>query len=212
MAGRFGDIVRGHVRRRLAIYVCVIASFMAGVVFGALAIDHVSEDGRAALVPAIERLWEPLDDRPFTPPETVVRRALFDNVSKFLGVIGLLGLSVIGAPLVLAVVFVRGFALGFTTMFLIDRFMVRGLFLAVAALLPQNLLAVPAVIAASAGAAGFSVAAVRVLFGRRDINMYRQFVSSGVVLFLSGVALVAAAFVEAYVSPVLLDAAARFLM
>lgn len=211
MVGRFADIFKRHVRRRLVIYGLVMTAFIAGVVFGARAMDQVSEEGRLALMPAIEALLETSDVTP-TPADIVLRRALGDYVLKLLGVIALLGLSVIGAPLVLAVVFVRGFALGFATMFLVDRFMVRGLLLAVAALLPQNLLAVPAIVAAGAGAVSFSVAAARVLLGRRDINMYRQFAASGMVLVFSGVALVAAAFVEAYVSPVLLDIAVRFLL
>lgn len=211
VAGRFADMMKAHVRKRTASYVFVIVVFAAGVLTGAFALDFVSDDGRSALVGEIRSMMRPGETRPVAP-EHVLRTAAAEYVLQVPLFIGLLGLSVIGAPLILAVIFVRGFVLGFTTMFLIDGLVVPGFFLAVAALLPQNLLAVPAVVAAGAGALAFSGAAARVLVGRRDINMYHHFVTTAGALVFSAAALVGAALIEAYISPVLMNAAARFFM
>lgn len=212
MVGGWTDIFRTYVRRRLVLAVCVVIVFVAGIVTGGLALQFVADEGRAALVEEVQSLLRFVDSRPAAAPADVLKVALGEYVLKVPFVIGLLGLSVIGAPIVLAVIFVRGFVLGFTTMFLIDGLFLRGVVLAAAALLPQNLLAVPATVIAGIAALSFSTAAARVLLGRRDINMYQQFASAAVVLLLSAVTLIGAAFVEAYVSPVLMSTASRFFM
>lgn len=211
MIGRFVDMVTAHVRKRAALYVFVVIVFVAGVATGVFALDFVSDDGRSALVGEFRSMLQRVETSP-AEPKHVLRTAVGEYVLQVPLFIGLLGLSVIGAPVVLGVVFVRGFVLGFTTMFLIDGLYVPGFVLAIAALLPQHLLIVPAVVAAGAGALTFSGAAARVLLGRRDINMYSHFASTAGALSFSAAALVGAACIEVYISPVLMHTAARLLM
>src|SRR5690625_991525 len=204
-------MVTAHVRKRAALYVFVVIVFVAGVATGVFALDFVSDDGRSALVGEFRSMLQRVETSP-AEPKHVLRTAVGEYVLQVPLFIGLLGLSVIGAPVVLGVVFVRGFVLGFTTMFLIDGLYVPGFVLAIAALLPQHLLIVPAVVAAGAGALTFSGAAARVLLGRRDINMYSHFASTAGALSFSAAALVGAACIEVYISPVLMHTAARLLM
>jgi len=211
VAGRFPDALRGYFRRRTALYLCVVIVLAMGACFGGLAVGHVDEGDRTALASHIHGLLTASESRAPVPAEQVIRQAVTDYLVKTVGLVGLLGFSVIGAPFVLAVVFLRGFALGFTGAFLVDQLGWRGVPVALASLLPHNVVAVPALLLAGASAISFSLAAARVLMGRRDINMYQQFLSTLLLLSVSGLALVAAAFLEAYVTPVLMDAVARLL-
>lgn len=212
MARRWGDVIRGYVRRRVPLLLCLVIVFGAGATTGALAVDLVAADGRAALAEEVDALIRIAGSRPAAPAADIVRFALVEYVAKVAGVIGLLGLSMVGAPMVLVVVFLRGFVLGFTALFLMDGRWLPGIALALAGLLPHNLLAVPATLAAGVGALSFSGAAWRALLGRRDVNMYHQLAGSLLVLCASAAALVAAALVEAYVSPVLMSTASRLLL
>jgi len=208
---RWGDVLRGYVRRRMALLVCVVAAFAAGLAAGALAVDRVDPEGRAALAGEVEALFRSAGSRPASPPAEVLRFALSEYILKHLALIGALGLSIAGAPGVLAVVFLRGFSLGFAAAFLAEAGWLVGAVLAVVALLPQNVLAVPATLAAGVAALSFAGAAVRALSGRRDVSVFRHLAGFVLILAASGAALVAAAFVEAYVSPVLMGTAARWL-
>ncbi|MFS8542610.1 MAG: hypothetical protein LOD91_02040 [Limnochordales bacterium] len=60
-------------------------------------------------------------------------------------------------------------------------------------------------------APGSLVAAARVLLGRRDIPLHHHFFNTVLLLLASGGMLVAATFLEAYVTPVLMDAVVRLL-
>jgi len=78
-----------------------------------------------------------------------------------LGILWLLGLTVVGAPLVILLVGARGFILGFTVGFLVQEKAGQGLLLALVAVLPQNLFYVPGLIVAGALALYFTMSLFR---------------------------------------------------
>lgn len=221
------QLLRGYFRRRRALYVVVCLTFLAGVVGGGMAVAQLKDEHRGALAAEVEALFGNIGSAatqtgPVSgsgPPTrafaaTVLAEALTGRggVVQVVGLVALLGLSVIGAPFVLAVVFWRGFTLGFAAIFFVERFMLRGVLLALATFVPHNTLAVPAVIIAAASSIGFSLNAIVLLFGRRGGNMHGQMLRTGVMLAGSAVLLIGAALLEAYVTPVLMDTAADWLL
>lgn len=76
---------------------------------------------------------------------------------KIIAVVWVLGLTVIGIPLIAAVVFTRGFALGFTSAFLIKLKGLAGVVTVFLAIFPPNLVAIPLIILASASGIVFSL-------------------------------------------------------
>lgn len=74
-----------------------------------------------------------------------------------LGLLWLLGLCVVGAPLIVILAGVRGFILGFTVGFLVKEKAGQGLLLALAAVLPQNLFYVPGLLLAGTLALHFTL-------------------------------------------------------
>ncbi|NLT19684.1 MAG: stage II sporulation protein M [Syntrophomonadaceae bacterium] len=122
---------------------------------------------------------------------------------KSLGVIYLLGLSVIGLPLILGVIFLRGYSLGFTLGFLIQEKAVGGIVLSVLTILPQHIIYIPFLILWSVIAIKFSLQIVR---GRFMIgkNLGRIILSFSLLLVLFMLIFMLGAFVEAYLNPYLL--------
>lgn len=224
--GGFGHLLRGHLRRRGPLYTVVCLTFVIGAFIGGATVSQLSDDYAAALAGDVEQMFydgmEPSGSlfTPFTrlrEPSvslmTVAADALtgYGGVVPVVGLAVLLGLSVIGAPFMLAFVFWRGFALGFSVTFFVHRFLWRGVLLAAVTFVPHNILAVPGVIVAAAGAIGFSWSIVVVLFGRRGGNIYGPMVRTGVMLVGSALLLIGGALLEAYVTPLLMDAAVELL-
>lgn len=87
--------------------------------------------------------------------------AAFANQLRTVGLIWFLGLTVIGAPLVVGIVFARGYSLGFTIGFLAGEKGRAGLWVILASVLPQNLLYLPLVLAAGVYSVNFSLYLVR---------------------------------------------------
>lgn len=197
-------------RRRLVIYAVAAAVFSFGLVAGGAAVGYL-DPGDASELSAHLRGYvaqaaaAPLAGSadPGAAVEAVGRGALLPFV---------LGLSVIGSPFVLALLFLRGFALGFTASFLVREYSYAGLLLAAASILPQTLLAVPAALVAAGSSLAFALAAAKIMLGRREEG---SALFHGLLSFAGTAAaaalLAASTWVQGSVAPVLVELVARYL-
>ncbi len=143
----------------------------------------------------------------------ILYQSILDNVLKTAALLFVLGLTVIGAPLVLGIVFLRGFVLGFTVGFLIQETSLNGLILAAAAVLPpHNVVAVPAIMIAAGGALAFASTAFQTMCGLSQRRIYGQLLSSGFICICSCLLLTVAALIETYLTPVLIGLTSGFLL
>lgn len=222
------QLLRGYFRRRRALYATVWLTFLVGVVIGGVAVVQLGEQHGAALTARVDAVFRQNmsttsgasgsgrsdSSGTISPVTTVLLHAATGpgGIVQTVGFVALLGLSLVGSPIVLAVVFWRGFTLGFAVTFFVEKFMLRGVLLALVTFVPHNVLAVPALIVAAASSIGFSLHALVVLFGRRGNNMHGHILRTGVMLAGSAVLLLGAALLEAYVTPTLMDTAASWLL
>ena len=140
-------------------------------------------------------------------PEEIARQSIIDNVVKTTGLMWILGLSLIGSPLIVALLFLRGFVIGFSVGFLVDQMVYKGVALAAVAIVPHNLVILPSVVVAAGASLSFSLAAIRKLFGNGQENMYYQFLSTTLLCLMAALGLVGAAFIEGYITPTLIELA-----
>lgn len=123
----------------------------------------------------------------------------FLNQARIALAIWFLGLTVIGFPLILAVVFYRGFSVGFTVGFIINQKAGTGVIVCILSLLPQNLIYIPAVIMMSVIALNFSGSIFRARAA--DALSWRSFLSYTLVLLFFLLLLLGGAFIESFLCP-----------
>jgi stage II sporulation protein M len=106
----------------------------------------------------------------------------FMNQVRTAFAIWFLGLTIIGFPLILAVLFYRGFSLGFTVGFLVHQKAGAGILISILSLLPQNLIYIPALLMWAVISLNFSVN----IFRGRGANAlsWRSFLSYSFTLLL----------------------------
>ena len=213
LAGALWELIIKYFWRHLPVYVALMLLFMTGLGFGALATQKLSPVQKEDLSSYISAVYASLaennqerDDR-----AQVFYQSLKDNVIKTAGLLFLLGLTVIGAPLILAVVFVRGFVLGFTVGFLVQDAMVKGLVLSTTCVLPHNILMVPALLLGAGGALSFAGSAFRTLVGRSRESVQGQLATTTLLALCSGLLFLVAALVETYITPILVQLGRGFL-
>jgi len=188
----------------LRLTVLVVVMFALGVGAGAWAVRALDAAQRAELVTYLEELGRVIGDGAGgqSGPE-ILRASLVQNL-RTLAAMWLGGLLVIGVPLALLLVMVRGFAIGFTVGFLASEAGWRGVVFSLGAVLPHSLLAVPALWAAAVGSLSF---AGRVWSARR--RRWAGALAGDVVAYL-GIGMVAgcllglASLAEAYITPALI--------
>ncbi|MGE5553182.1 MAG: stage II sporulation protein M [Betaproteobacteria bacterium] len=204
-------VTEAYFHRRFLVYLLVAVLFAVGSLFGALGAASLSPGQEAGVSSEVRSFVEAVKGGKLAAQAEVTRAALVRDVIRTAGLCWLLGLSVIGVPLVLVVVFSRGFLLGFTVAVLVKELAISGLAMALVAVLPQSLLNVPATVIAAVGATSFAISVVtdRTL-GRT--GFWRGVAGYTALTALAGLIMVGGALIEGYVAPVLLRWTARYLI
>lgn len=205
VAGAVWELIVEYFYRHLPLYLALMLLFASGLGFGALATQKLSPVQKEDLSNYISGVYSSLtqENQGQLEQREVFYQSLINNVVKTAGLLFVLGLTVIGAPLILAVVFIRGFVLGFTVGFLVQETMVQGLVLSTACIVPHNLLVIPAILLAAGGALSFSGTALKTLLGLSKDGVHGQLASTAFLSLCSSILFVLAALVETYLTPIL---------
>jgi len=192
--------------------VFALVLFSVGTLFGALGAASLPAGEREAAFQQISTALVSYASTDTADRGGSVREELADAFLahwKWIGVIALAGLSVVGLPVAWFVVFLKGALLGFTIVCLVSRGTADG-WAALAAVAPQQLIASTAVVLTCAASTAFAASVIRRRFsgeaieGRRLARRTARY--AAVVTALTALVFVAAA-VETFVSPALAERA-----
>ncbi|MGC7873565.1 stage II sporulation protein M [Desulfosporosinus sp. SYSU MS00001] len=146
-----------HICKYWVIYLTLSSVYLAGVVFGALGVKALGASAASQLGDFLNTLLknQPVDLNP------VFLGQLARDVFIIMAGIWILGLTIIGAPLIYLIVFTRGFILGFTVSFIISFKGMLGLGLILVTVLVPALLGIPLLLLGAGLATIFSFLLLR---------------------------------------------------
>ncbi|MBD2869584.1 stage II sporulation protein M [Paenibacillus arenilitoris] len=198
------------IKNQLSLYVFVSVLFVVGVIFGGLMVNALTLEQQQELARDVDQYVRFMNEGIGTEEAASFRERFFFH-GKWLVLLWVLGITVVGIPGVLALNFLKGALVGFAVGTLINQYAWRGVLLSFASIVPQNIIAVPAMIITSAAAISFSLHVVknRLLRQKGDLAPQLGSFTSTAVLMLFIFA--GAALVEAYVSPALIGWVSPFL-
>jgi stage II sporulation protein M len=211
MLGRLRQNLSEYFRANIVAYFFMTLIFVIGVVVGALAVKTLPEGQKIELIGYLKIFFQGLVQGPAGADTPALFSAVLLNGAKTIGLIWLLGFTVIGIPFVLFIVFTRGFVIGFTVGFLVNEYIMKGLAFALASVLPHNFFAVPALLAAGVAATSFSLMLVR-RRQRGQVNIVYESVGYTILCLLMLALMLVAAVVEVYISPVFMKLVAGLLL
>ncbi len=193
-------IIEKQLKDNIASYSLVLVFFIAGIAAGAFTVDALSLAQKEELIAYFQNFFSILDKEP-VQSAFVFKQSLLNN-SQFVFFIWLLGITVIGVPLILMVVAIKGFIIGFSVSFLVEGMGFKGFLFALAAVLPQNLFIVPGILFAGVLGISFSVS----MFRRRKAQLKKKFTNGLAVysfnVLISLTLLFIGSLVEGYVTPI----------
>jgi len=189
-----------HFRQNLGLYVVLAGIYIAGVVFGSLGVGALQPEHQKELAGFVQKSFVELT---IGTPQTTLTDLIWENLKVIL-VTYVLGMTVIGMPLIFVLVFTRGFVLGFAVGFLIQVRGWQGIAVTLMSILPPALINIPVLTVTAVCAITFSLTLVRGSTGWQGGALTRQFaLYSGSVLLMICFAWIAA-LLQAYVSPFML--------
>lgn len=202
----YQNIVAMHVREHSSIYLFVIVLFLMGVIFGAVVVNSLSFNQKEDLYYYLSQFFGQVSTGKMVTSNDLFMQSLFHN-SKFIGLMGLLGISIIGLPIILIFLFMKGMVVGFTVGFLVNQMGWNGFLLSFVSVLPQNFIIIPIFIVTATLSVSISLKMIRRQFMKKMTEPILPMLGKYVVCFIvAGMFLAVAAGIEAYLSPSLMKA------
>ncbi len=185
----------------LGTIILAAAALLLGVIFGVLAVGVLDGEQKANLWSYLTVFLSELPNRSIDG-HRVFLESIGENL-KTAALLWVLGLSVLGVPVILVVLFLRGFILGFTVGFLVADFGWHGFLFSLAGVLLPALAIVPALVFSGAAALSFAFFLVKsVLIHQR--GGWRELGKMTMVMAIMSLLFVVGGIYEGYLGPVLL--------
>ncbi|RKL67832.1 stage II sporulation protein M [Salipaludibacillus neizhouensis] len=189
-----------HLSGNKATYIFSIVLILMGVIFGAVIVNSMNFTQKNDLYAYLTLFFSEVDSGEFANATEVFTQS-FAYYIKIIGCIWLLGLSVIGLPVIYILLFIKGLMVGFTVGFLVDQMGFEGFIFAFSAVFPQNIVLIPLFIIVAAVATTFSLKIWRQIIGRGKESVFTHFIAYTLFLLLVSGGLVVVSLYEAFVSP-----------
>lgn len=197
-----------HLKTHLSIYIFTIILMLIGIFFGAIVVNSLGLDQKNDLLLYLNRFFGQVSNQ-FGSASDLFTQS-FTHYIKYIGLIWVLGLSVIGLPIILILLFLKGIVIGFTVGFLVNQMAFKGFLLAFVSVFPQNILLVPAFIIIGVASISFSLRLIKMQFTKPEpfLPLFSKY-----VLFMAGmvVILLISSTIEAYLSPLLMKSVIQWL-
>ncbi|MGF7050345.1 stage II sporulation protein M [Paenibacillus sp. DS2015] len=196
--------LRHSFKDQTTLYIFVAVLFLVGVIFGALMVNALSLEQQQDLARYLGNYFVTVDQGNSTSVQDTYWSIAGLHL-KWVGLIWICGLSVIGLPGILVLDFLKGVLIGFTVGYLVGQFSWKGLLFALVSVAPHNLLVIPVLLICSVSAITFSLHIIknRVLMHHNN-NFKRPFVSYVVLTLVMAVLMLGISSFETWVTPAMM--------
>jgi stage II sporulation protein M len=190
-----------YFREHSSIFLFIIVLFLMGVIFGAIVVNSMGITQKEDLFYYLSQFFGQISNGKIAETNDLFFQSFFHN-SKFIGLMWILGISIIGLPVILILLFLKGIVVGFTVGFLVSQMGWNGFLLAFASILPQNLIIIPVFIIMAAFSVIFSIRMIKKQFFKKYGQPIMPFFKRYIVALLAAVIFISiASGIEAYMSP-----------
>ncbi|NLV36264.1 MAG: stage II sporulation protein M [Clostridiaceae bacterium] len=204
MIKKLQSTIKEHIKNNRKSYLFLLMAFTLGVCAGAFTVNGLSSMQRDELLHYFQGFLQLFDNLNMNSSE-LFYMALLQNL-KIIGLLWILGVTIIGLPFIFIILGIRGFTTGFSSGFVISALGMDGLMFSGIALLPKEILIVPCLIAIGVNGINFSmsIAKNKTRDGSNKTGLKSAFVSYCLVTLLLTCIIVAGIVFDAYITPTLL--------
>jgi len=194
------EIVYRHINNNFLLYFLLVLFLMVGISAGAITVNVLDNSQKQEMISFLNSFFKILN-QDSVDSFILLKHSLLNNVQTLL-LIWLLGIIVLGIPLVIGIVILRGFVIGFTVGFLVNELGFKGFVFSILAILPQNIFVIPGIIIISAISISFSV---KIIKNRINRNIRYKFATElvrySLVTASLSLLLILGSLIEAYITP-----------
>lgn len=176
--------------------------FIIGISSGAFTIRALGEYQKQELINYIQNSFQILNHQP-VKEVSVFKQSILNNLQTG-AFIWILGITVIGIPIILILIAIRGFIIGFTVGFFIDQLGIKGMLFSLISVLPQNIFIIPGILVVAVIGISFSKMIIRNKINKsyNTHNIFKQFILYSTIISFIFLIILLGCMVEAYIIPI----------
>lgn len=196
--------MKEHISANRGAYLFLFMAFIVGVSAGAFTVNGLSTMQRDELSNYFQGFLQLFNNQNVKSSE-LLSIALAENI-KIVGLLWILGATIIGVPFIFIILAVRGFITGFCSGFIINAIGTKGILFSGLALLPKEIIIIPCLVAIGANGINFSIriAKNKTADENHKPGLKSAFLSYCLTTALFCCILLAGVVFDAYVTPVLI--------
>ncbi len=204
MVRQLQNIMKDHVSTNRNAYLFLLMTFMLGICAGAFTVNGLSTMQMDELSNYFQGFIQLFNNENMKSSD-LFSIALLENL-KLIGLLWILGVSIIGLPFIFLILGVKGFITGFSSGFIIRVLGMKGLLFSGFALLPKEIIIVPCLIAIGVNGINFSIriAKNKLPEGIQKSSLKTAFVTYCLITILFTCIILAGLLFDAYIIPILL--------
>ncbi len=190
-------IIQEYFRERIFLVILVLILFIMGIIFGVLAtgvLDPAQSDN------LLGYLNQGLHGEIIIPNSVYTRQTIVANL-KTVFFLFFMGISVIGLPLALLLIFTRGFIIGYSISFLLRTMGFKGLVLILTSVIPHNLLIIPALFLMVIAIIDIAAALTKIRFTKKQVAVGEELVKCAVLTLVVLLIMTFAGLIQGYITP-----------
>lgn len=194
----FKGLLEENIRRNKMAYIITFLIFSLGIVLGAYTIKYMGDFNKSELSNYFTSFSTSLGDKSINYKE-ILFSSIKNNLTLFIAII-LLGFFIFGFPFILLICLWKGYCIAFTFSFLLTTYEYKGIGLALAAIIPQNIFIIPCLLFLSTLCFGMSFDKFKCKFTKnKKISIDK--LEFGNILILFSILLGIGIFIETFISP-----------
>ena len=172
-----------------------------GIISGIIFIFFISKEDKSLVKQELELLFSNIKDNKLNYGNSLINSVSSSLV--YLSIIGILGVSIIGIPVVIFMLFLKGFVFGFSISSIIANYGFNGVILGFITQIPSNLILLIIYLLMGFYAINFSIRLFQVLFFKKEVNLSFYFKRYNQIALISLGCIVIASLVETFLIPFL---------
>ena len=202
------NIIYNHIANNIKEYIIIILIFIIGIIAGVIFVNNSSDTQKSEISTYISNFITSLKDSGNTIDKTALLKDTIKNNILLAILLWFMGCTVVGVPIVYAIIAYRGFSLSYTIASLMATLGGKGIIFSISALFIHNILFIPAIFA-------LAVSGIRlyksIMKDKRKENIKLEICRHTIFSILFCLMLIGAAFVEVYISTGFLENYVKYL-
>ncbi len=185
------------------VFICLIL-FIIGSISGGIMALTLPQESMEEISDYLEAFFEFKQDQNEIDTYSILLSSLGQKLTM-VSVIWMLGITIIGIPLVLTIIFLKGLLLGYTVTVLTSQMSFGGFIFSIISLLPHNILFLPAFLLTCIAAISVSITLFKNHFTRQGKNLSIELINYIFIIISTTGITFFASLVEAYITPTFMN-------